>query len=117
MKTLQWTLLVLLLSGVSANGAVDAKAFKAMDKDGDGKVSHKEYVEYRMRFFVRQDKNKDRILEPSETNNQGFIAVADADGDGKVSFKEAVAQHFKAALRFDKDKDGFLSFEELNPAG
>lgn len=115
MKAIRLIVTLILIGPALANGAVDAKAYKAMDKDDDGKVSHKEYVEYRMRFFVRQDKNKDRYLDASETNNVGFIKVADADGDGKVSFKEAVAQHFKAALRFDKDEDGFLSFEELNP--
>lgn len=114
MKAVFWIVLAVFSGGYSLYGAIDKMAYASMDKDGDGKVSHKEFVQFRMTFFVRQDANKDRVLELSETHNPGFIKVADTDGDGKASFREAVAQHFRAALRFDKDGDGFLSFEELN---
>jgi hypothetical protein len=117
MKAIPISLLLLTMTSTCLLGSVDAKAFASMDTDGDGKVSHKEYVQYRLRWFVRQDKNRDQYLDATETTNHGFIAVADTDKDGRVSLKEAVAQYFRAALRLDTDGDGFLTFEELNPGG
>jgi Ca2+-binding EF-hand superfamily protein len=115
MKAIPISLFFLTITTTCLIGSVDAKAFATIDKDGDGKVSHKEYVQFRLRWFVQQDKNRDQYLDATETNNQGFIMVADTDKDGRVSMKEAVAQYFRAALRFDTDGDGFLTFEELNP--
>ena len=115
MKLKPLTISLLLLCPAFSFGALDAKGYENMDTDGDGNVSHKEFVQSRMQGFVRQDKNKDRFVDASEAANQYFLKTADTDKDGKVSFKEAVAFHFKTATRMDKDGDGFLSMEEFNP--
>lgn len=115
--TLKLTSLILLMScPVLLFGAVDANGYQRMDTDGDGKVSHKEFAQSRMKNFVRQDKDRDQFLDQSEAPTPYFLKTADTDGDGKVSFKEAVAFNFKTAIRMDKDGDGFLSMEELNPS-
>ncbi|HSH09281.1 MAG TPA: hypothetical protein VK995_02765 [Oceanipulchritudo sp.] len=115
MKITKLIMTLLIISPVFAFGAVNEKAYSQMDKDGDGKVSHKEFVASRDRGFIRQDKNKDGFVDASEATNPNFIKYSDADKDGKVSREEAVANAFKVAQNFDKDGDGVLTIEELNP--
>lgn len=104
--------------------------FKAMDKNGDGKVSRDEFPG-RPAMFERVDKNKDGVLEASEVKALAEsmpkggtpgggpagmqpgarIMAMDKDGDGKVSRAE-----FSGAPavfdRLDADKDGSLTRDE-----
>jgi Ca2+-binding EF-hand superfamily protein len=45
---------------------VDQKAFRAADKNGDGKLTEDEFVAYRMADFDAADKNKDGVLTYEE---------------------------------------------------
>ena len=100
--------------------------FKAMDKNGDGKVSRDEFPG-RPQMFERVDANKDGFLEASEVKALAAstakappagapqpgarIMAMDKDGDGKVSKAEFVgAPAFFD--RLDSDKDGSLSKDE-----
>jgi Ca2+-binding EF-hand superfamily protein len=99
--------------------ADDPKArFKAMDKDGDGKVSRAEFTGVPANF-ARFDTNKDGFLDqdeikaiPAQVGQPGArIMAMDKDGDGKVSRAEftGVPANFD---RFDTNKDGFLDKDE-----
>jgi Ca2+-binding EF-hand superfamily protein len=100
--------------------------FKAMDKNGDGKVSREEFPG-RPQMFERVDANKDGVLEASEVKALAAsvakaapagaaqpgarIMAMDKDGDGKVSKAEFVgAPAFFD--RLDSDKDGSLTKDE-----
>jgi Ca2+-binding EF-hand superfamily protein len=100
--------------------ANDPKArFKAMDKDGDGKVSKAEFTGVPANF-ARFDTNKDGFLDqdeikaiPAQGSGQpgARIMAMDKDGDGKVSRAEftGIPANFD---RFDTNKDGFLDKDE-----
>lgn len=100
---------------------------KALDKDGDGKISREEAA-----AAPRLAENFDKI----DTNHDGFLtrdelqaahqamarahwAKIDTDGDGKISRAEAQAnapklyEHFDAV---DTDKDGFITPDEMKAA-
>ncbi|HYN38279.1 MAG TPA: EF-hand domain-containing protein [Rhodospirillales bacterium] len=47
---------------------LDDRAFKAADKDGDGKLSVNEFVTYRMIQFDEADRNKDGVLTVEEVD-------------------------------------------------
>ena len=46
--------------------ALNAKAFKRLDKDGDGKLSLAEFAAPELRLFTRLDRNKDGVLTGDE---------------------------------------------------
>lgn len=106
--------LLISLAGL-LQAAVDEKIYSHIDKDGNGTVTTKEFVQHRMQGFVKKDADKDRFLTEEEADNPHFFKNSDADGDGKVSFEEAVRFHSKTAVRWDKDGDGILTMEEINP--
>jgi Ca2+-binding EF-hand superfamily protein len=104
--------------------------FKAMDKNGDGKVSRDEFPG-RPAMFERVDGNKDGFLEASEVKALAAKAGAatmppaaqpgarimamDKDGDGKVSREEFMG----APAMFDRldvNNDGSLSKDEAAEA-
>lgn len=117
MKKLNILITATLMTGLVGplSGAVTEKIYGHIDKDGDGTVTTKEFVQHRMQGFVRKDADKDRFLTKEEADNAYFSRRADEDGDGKVSFEEAVRFHSGVALRWDKNKDGILTREEINP--
>jgi len=89
---------------------------KAMDKDGDGKISRAEF-QGREAMFDRLDSNKDGFLTndeaaklPQRLGAQRFKAL-DKDGDGKLSRDEFPGRP-RVFDKLDTDKDGFLSREE-----
>lgn len=102
-------------SACPVSAAVNAQNYSRMDKDGDGKWSYQEYVQYRMGGFEKMDKNKDGMVDSSEAWNASFMNSVDADKNGKISRREAETYHAKIAKNVDKDKDGFITFEDLNP--
>ena len=106
-----------ILIGLAAlvQAAVTEEVYSHIDKDGDGTVTTKEFVQHRMQGFVKKDADKDRFLTEEEADNPHFFKNADQDGDEKVSFEEAVRFQSKVAVRWDKNGDGILSIEEINP--
>lgn len=114
---------------VRANaGAGLRQRFKALDADGDGKLSRAEF-RGPAPLFDRLDADKDGFVTRDEVN-KGLPAppnappppgmpllqrlrAMDKDGDGKVSRAEFTG---RPAMfdRLDADKDGFVTREEAN---
>jgi Ca2+-binding EF-hand superfamily protein len=91
----------------------------AMDKDGDGKVSKKEFTG-NPAMFDRLDANSDGFLNATEAAEAPkamlkFLQAMDTNGDGKISREEfrGPPERFDA---LDADMDGFVSFEEIAKA-
>ncbi len=75
-----------------------------MDRDGDGRVSLAEYIEWMSYGFDAMDKNGNGILEPHEQPG----------GRGKpITRSEHIATLTERFRRQDSDKDGYLSAKEL----
>ena len=112
-----------------------AEHFTAIDKDGNGLVSHEELKAWRdarraergRRFFEECDKNKDGALSKEEflackPKGAEKFAKMDKDGNGMVSQEEFTAwhdsrrgegRHRSPFEECDKNKDGLLSKEEV----
>jgi hypothetical protein len=101
-------------------GAGMGPRLKAMDADGDGKVSAAEYSGPKP-LFDRLDRNGDGFLAPGEVPAAGAgpgagpagggLDAMDADGDGAVSREEyrGPARQFE---RLDRNADGRLTSDE-----
>ena len=59
---------VVTIEEIAAIETVDEKAFKAADRDGNGKLSVNEFVAYRVIQFDEADTNKDGVLTIEEVD-------------------------------------------------
>jgi thiol-disulfide isomerase/thioredoxin len=92
---------------------------KKYDRDGDGKISRKEYPGGDA-DFARLDRDHDGALTTADFNFPAsqpspgamLFSVADRDGNGKITHEELEAV-FRAA---DSGKQGFLSLADLQEA-
>lgn len=102
--------------------------FKAMDTNGDGKVSQTEHLDFSRSMFQLSDANRDSgvtaaewdaaaaasghgdDMKPEDTAAQ--LKIMDTDGDGKVSAAES--DNFARSIfsQADKDADGLLTKSE-----
>jgi hypothetical protein len=64
------------------NKKLARKTFNAMDKNGDGKISLREYVDY-------LKKNK-----AADFTHQSLFTVLDEDGNGSLDFEEAIVLYY-----------------------
>jgi len=97
--------------------------FSKLDKNKDGKISKKEYMEATTAVFERLDKNHDGVITRDELAHMDkkdadqFIKETDINKDGKIIKKEydrAAAKRFK---QLDKNRDGFINKREWDAAG
>ena len=48
----------------------NAKTFKRLDKDGDGRLTLAEFASNELRLFARMDKNKDGVITADEMRSR-----------------------------------------------
>lgn len=93
-----------------------AKIFKAIDKNGDGKLSKEEITEGYDQFFGKNmDKNDiEKMFDSVDIDKSGFIDYSEfvvaAMNEKNLLTNEKLQSAFKM---FDKDGSGFISAEEI----
>merc|ERR1719478_1961800 len=85
-------------------------AFKAMDTDGDGKVS---FDEFQVAMGVSPEDVKRRLLK-KYGNAEKALAAADKDGDGNVSEEEFLAMAKELGIPESEAKKVFGELEKAN---
>ena len=97
-------------------GMVDLRAaFKAADKNGDGRLDGEEFRLAVIEGFYFRDKERKGYLTPDQLPeaSQDAFNAADVKHDGRLTLEEelnALLKDFEAA---DVDKDGTLTYEEV----
>lgn len=119
--------------GFAAESSKERKSdahFKAMDTDGDGKLSPEEHAAGAKRMFDTMDANKDgkvtanemdaahekvtgQKVAKSDLSSADKIKAVDANGDGVLTAEEHAAGSKKMFDKMDTNKDGFLSQDEV----
>ena len=104
--------------------------FKAMDTNGDDKLSPDEHAAGAKKMFDRMDENIDGTVTPEEMDaahekvagkkttkadmsSAEKIKAVDMNGDGVLTAEEHAAGSKKMFDKMDTNKDGFLSKDEL----
>ena len=97
-------------------GTVDLRAaFKAADKNGDGRLDREEFRQAVIEGFYFRDKEHKGYLTADqlpEASPEAFKA-ANVKGDGRLSLQEEVNALFKDFEAADVNKDGTLTYEEF----
>jgi len=130
---LGWLPMVFALAALPAYAATAAEpqsSFKAMDANGDGRVSRDEHAAGAKRMFDAMDANKDGRVTAAEMDaahekvtgkkaGKGELSSAekiravDADGDGILTAAEHAAGSKAMFDRMDTNRDGFLGADEF----
>ena len=90
-------------------------AFKAADKNGDGRLDREEFRQAAIEGFYFRDKEHKGYLTADqlpEASPDAFKA-ANVKRDGRLSLQEEVNALLKDFEAADVDKDGTLTFEEF----
>jgi Ca2+-binding EF-hand superfamily protein len=90
-------------------------AFKAADKNGDGRLDREEFRQAAIEGFYFRDKERKGYLTADqlpEASRAAFNA-ANVKRDGRLSLQEEVNALLKDFVAADVDKDGTLTYEEL----
>lgn len=75
-----------------------------MDRDGDGRVSREEYLDWMSYAFDARDADRDGILGPAEQPGGRGVAIS------RAAHRQRLSARFD---RQDVDRDGYLSAREL----
>jgi Ca2+-binding EF-hand superfamily protein len=119
MKKAFFVLSLMLFSTLFAFAAGDN--FQKLDKNNDGKISKKEYLDAVAATFKKYDLNKDGVLSKEEIKSierkietEKFIKDVDSNNDGKIERNEFIVAAEKMFLRIDKNKDNYIDRKEWN---
>ena len=101
----RWLFLPLWLAAAGLHAQDSRAAYLGFfDRDGDGRVSVAEYVQYMSRGFARMDANGDHLLEPAE------LPGGRGDAITLQTYQYNLRRQFH---RLDRDHDGRLDAAEL----
>lgn len=83
------------------------KGFAAMDLDGDGTITKKEFSEYMTGYLAQQRREFDAFFEDLDANKDGKISKEEAAGNS------ALEVYFD---QIDEDGDGFITKDDVRAA-
>ena len=107
--------MILVLTG-PVSGA--EKAFEALDKDKDGRISQQEYLDAAAKTFNKLDKDgsghldKEELKALSEADRKDWLAEMDKNKDGKIDRNEFQAEALKRFSTADTDENRYLDSRE-----
>ncbi|MCX5850069.1 MAG: EF-hand domain-containing protein [Deltaproteobacteria bacterium] len=111
---------ILLVFFCTAISLADDSDLKKIDKNNDGKISKKEYIDAVIKTFNKLDKNTDGFLTKEELKTidkidaEKFVKEEDINKDGKVSKEEFIKAAEKRFKLLDKNNNGFIDQKEWN---
>jgi Ca2+-binding EF-hand superfamily protein len=94
------------------SGTASSTAVRMMDRDKNGTVSKREFLQHMSQTFHRRDVNKNRQLEQNELPRT-LLRRMDRDRNGKVSKSEYLQHMSQTFNRLDVNKNGQLERKEL----
>jgi Ca2+-binding EF-hand superfamily protein len=111
-------------AGKFGNGNAENKFFKRFDKNSDGYLSKKEYLDTKLERFDRTDDNDDGKITMAEMKESRFSKIVpsfidrffetnDLNNDSMVSKAEIIEVTKNDFMKTDKNKDNKLSLEEI----
>lgn len=104
-RPVYWALLGLGLAGAATAQLADTGEYlRRMDRDGDGRISLDEYLDWMSYAFDQRDRNHDGVLDASELPGGRGAPVT------RAQHRATLAERFR---RQDADGDGHLSAREL----
>lgn len=96
------------------------------DANGDGRITHGEFVDSRARMFDKLDRNEDGYFSDADMAQRRFkrrsgggdrlkqlVDYLDADGDGRVARSEFVEGPNPMFERADLNRDGVIDADEM----
>jgi len=96
----------------------DETLFKKIDKNKDGKISKKEYMEGVNKTFKSYDKNSSKSVTREELKTtvnvdvENTMTAADSNTDGTISQEEFLQSAEKRFKFFDKNNNGYIDKKE-----
>ncbi|MFH1080609.1 MAG: EF-hand domain-containing protein [Pseudomonadota bacterium] len=107
--------MILVLTG-PVSGA--EKTFDALDKDKDGRISQREYLDAAAKTFNKLDKDGSGHLDGkelkalSEADRKDWLAEMDKNGDGRIDRNEFQTEALKRFSTADADENRYLDSRE-----
>lgn len=107
--------MILALTG-PVSGA--EKAFDALDKDKDGRISQQEYLDAAAKTFNKLDKDGSGHLDDEElkalpeADRKDWLAEMDKNRDGRIDRNEFQTEALKRFSTADADENRYLDSQE-----